>query len=170
MLTNCSLATLHPVRVCLCASVCVVGNKERWWLLQTQSSLSLIACGGSQSQYAGQWPMHPAGSFPHNYSTCSWPMHKSVIIKIIRTGWAKRREGRMVEQMQKETYESILQTRGRDALEQQKGTVNVQSSRFSHTHNHMQTIQTHIHAHAQSMHFTLTANILSELFEKVLEA
>jgi len=71
--------------------------KERWGLLKTPSSLSLIACGGSQSQYAGQWPVHPAGSFPHNYSTCAQPMHKSVIIKIIRMGWARRRAGRMEE-------------------------------------------------------------------------
>lgn len=64
-------------------------------------SLSLIACGGSQSQCAGQWPMHAAGSFPHNYSTCAWSMHKSVIIKIIRTGWAMSKAERMEGQMQK---------------------------------------------------------------------
>lgn len=75
------------------------------------SSLSLIACGGSQSQYAGQWPVHPAGSFPHNYSTCTRPMHKSVIIKILRMGWGKSGDGTYARTNAEEMTESMAATK-----------------------------------------------------------
>lgn len=77
--------------------------------LQMLISLSLIAYGGSQSQYVGQWPIYSAGSFPHNQSTCVWPMHKSVLIKIIRMGWAERRAGGMKGTNAREISGSIQQ-------------------------------------------------------------
>ena len=92
--------------------VCGGGDKEEAGASGDVSCLSLIACGGSQSQYAGQWPVHPTGSFPHNYSTCTQPMHKSVIIKIIRMGRGKSEACANGRTNTREMSESIQSDKG----------------------------------------------------------